>query len=171
MQDIVLFAEEILNGERHILCSVYSSLLIKMVSWFCGMVDRRKTFRLIFSRDHSQRSSPSRISHTSGAGYECEQNLSPDFVEWSCTVVITTTPRRFSYVIRNHSTIFFRGLFMHTWKRTTVKQYGWLWVHGANDYRDIWQQKLDSWNQNKATGLFERSVKCPRYLRIEIFLS
>ena len=38
----VLFTEEILNGKLHILCSVYSSLLIKMMSCFCGMVDRRR---------------------------------------------------------------------------------------------------------------------------------
>ena len=29
---------------------------------FCGMIDRRKAFKLISSRDHWQRSSPSRIS-------------------------------------------------------------------------------------------------------------
>ena len=138
MQDIVLFAEEILNGKLYILCSVYSSLLIKMMSCFCGMVDRRKTFRLIFSRDHSQRSSPSRISHTSGVWYECAQNLSPGVFEWSCTVVMTTKPRRHSYVIRSHSTNFLQGLFMRTWKWTTVKQCGSLWVPGTNDYRDIW---------------------------------
>ena len=83
MQNIVLFTEEILNGKLHILCSVYSSLLIKLMSYFCGMVDRRKAFRLIFSRCHCQRSSPSRISHTLGAGFEPAQNLSSGFVEES----------------------------------------------------------------------------------------
>ena len=43
---------------------------------FCGMVDRRKTFSLISSRDHSQRSLPSRISDTPRAGFEPAQNLS-----------------------------------------------------------------------------------------------
>ena len=61
---------------------------------FCGMVDRRKAFSLIFSRDHCQRSSPSRISDTPRAGFEPAQNLSSGFDEWSCSVVITTTPRR-----------------------------------------------------------------------------
>ena len=48
---------------------------------FCGMVDRRKEFSLISSRDHCQRSSPSRISDTSQAGFELAQNLSSSFVE------------------------------------------------------------------------------------------
>ena len=37
---------------------------------FCGMVDRRKAFSLIYSRDHCQRSSPSLISDTPRAGCE-----------------------------------------------------------------------------------------------------
>ena len=58
------------------------------------MVDRRKAFSLIPSWDHCQRSSPSWISDTLRAGFELAQNLSSDFVEWSCAAVITTTPRR-----------------------------------------------------------------------------
>ena len=61
---------------------------------FCGMVDRRKAFSLISSRDHCQRFSPSRISDTSRTGFEPAQNLNSGFVEWSCAVVITTIPRR-----------------------------------------------------------------------------
>ena len=53
---------------------------------FCGMVDQRKTFSLISSRDHCQRSSP----------WTWVQNLSaePQFrLSWiSCAVAITTTP-------------------------------------------------------------------------------
>ena len=37
---------------------------------FCGMVDRRKAFSLISSRDHCQRSSPPRISDTPGTEFE-----------------------------------------------------------------------------------------------------
>ena len=48
------------------------NLLSDELNCFCGMVDRRKTFSLISSRDHCQRSSPSRI----------------------CAGAITTTPRR-----------------------------------------------------------------------------
>ena len=43
---------------------------------FCGMVDRRKVFSLISSRDHCQRSSPSRISDTPRAGFEPAKSLS-----------------------------------------------------------------------------------------------
>ena len=59
----------------------------------CGIVDRPKAFSLISSRDHCQRSSPSRISDTPRAGFEPAQNLSSGLVEWSCAVVITTAPR------------------------------------------------------------------------------
>ena len=65
-----------------------------MMNCFCGMVDRRKAFSLISSRDNCQRSSPSRISDTPRAGFEPAQNLSSGLVEWSCAVVITTTPWR-----------------------------------------------------------------------------
>ena len=39
-----------------------------MMMMNCGMVDRRKAFSLISSKDHCQRSSPSRISDTQRAG-------------------------------------------------------------------------------------------------------
>ena len=66
--------------------------LMMMMNCFCGMADRQKAFSLISSWDHCQRSSPSRISDTPRAGFEPAQNLSSSFVEWSCAVVITTTP-------------------------------------------------------------------------------
>ena len=69
-------------------------VMMMMMNCFCGMVDRRKAFSLIYSRDHCQRSSPSRISDTPRAGFEPAQSLSSALVEWSCAVVITTTPRR-----------------------------------------------------------------------------
>ena len=59
---------------------------------FCTMVDRRKVFSLISSREHCQRSSPSWISDT--ASSEQGLDLRRGLVEWSCAVVITTTPRR-----------------------------------------------------------------------------
>ena len=67
-------------------------MMMMIMNCFCGMVDRRKAFSLISSRDHCQRSSPSRIFDTPRAGFEPVQNLSSALVEWSCTVVITTTP-------------------------------------------------------------------------------
>ena len=47
------------------------------------------------SRDHCRRFLPSQISNTPRAGFELAQNLSSDFVEWSCAAVITTTPKRY----------------------------------------------------------------------------
>ena len=48
---------------------------------FCGMVDQRKVFGHISSRDHCQRSSPSRMSVMPRAGFESAQNLSSDIVD------------------------------------------------------------------------------------------
>ena len=49
-------------------------MMMMMMNCFCGMVDRRKAFSLISSRDYCQRSSPSRISDTPRAGFEPAQN-------------------------------------------------------------------------------------------------
>ena len=65
-----------------------------MMNCFCGMLERRKVFNLISSRDYCQRSSPSPIFNTPRVGLEPAQNLSSDLVEWSCAVVITTAPWR-----------------------------------------------------------------------------
>ena len=66
-------------------------MMVMMLNYFCGMVDQWKTFSLISSRDHRQRSSPLWISDTPRARFEPAQSLSWSFVEWSCIVVITTT--------------------------------------------------------------------------------
>ena len=63
-------------------------MMMMIMNCFCGMIDRRKALSLISTLDHCQRSSPSRISDTPRAGFEPAQNLSSDFVEWSCTVVM-----------------------------------------------------------------------------------
>ena len=44
-----------------------------MMNCFCGMVDRRKAFSLISSRDHCPRSSSSQTSDTPRAGFELAQ--------------------------------------------------------------------------------------------------
>ena len=49
-----------------------------LMNCFCGMVNRRKAFSLISSRDHCQRSSP---SDTLRAGFEPAQNLSSGLVD------------------------------------------------------------------------------------------
>ena len=68
-------------------------IVMMMMNCFCGMVDWRKEFSLISSWDHCQRSSPLQISDTPRAEFEPVQNLSSGLVEWSCAVVITTTPQ------------------------------------------------------------------------------
>ena len=73
-------------------------MMMMMMNCFCCMVDRRKAFSLISSREHCQRSSPSQISDTLRAGFEPAQNLNSSLVKWSCAVVITTTPRRHNIV-------------------------------------------------------------------------
>ena len=75
--------------------------MMKMMNCFCDMVGQRKAFSLISRRDHCQWSSPSRISDTPQAGFEPAQDLSSGLVEWSCTVVINTSPQRHKYIYRN----------------------------------------------------------------------
>ena len=62
-----------------------------MMNCFCSIVDQWKMSSLISSRDYYQRSSLLQISDMLRAGFEPAQNLSSGFVEWSCSVVITTT--------------------------------------------------------------------------------
>ena len=69
-------------------------MMMMMMNCFCVMVDRRNVVSLISSQDYCQKFSPSRISDTPGAWFEPLQNLSSNFLEWGCAVVITTTPRR-----------------------------------------------------------------------------
>ena len=45
-------------------------MMMKMMNCFCVMVHRGKTYSLYSSRDHCQRSKPSRISDTPRAGFE-----------------------------------------------------------------------------------------------------
>ena len=63
----------------------------KIVLWYSWPM--KDIFSLISSWEHCQRCSPSRISKMLEVGFESEQNQNSVFVEWSCAVVITTTPR------------------------------------------------------------------------------
>ena len=56
-------------------------MMMIVMDCFCGMVDRYGMISLISSRDHSQRSSPSRISDMPRTGLEPAQNLSSGLVE------------------------------------------------------------------------------------------
>ena len=81
------------NQTRFYLMMMMMMMMIMMMNCFCGLVDQRKAFSLISSQDHCQRSSPLQISDMPQAGFEPAQNLSLGLVEWSCAVVITTTPQ------------------------------------------------------------------------------
>ena len=100
-------------------------MVMMIMNCFCGMVDRRKAFSLISSQDHCQRSSPSWISDMLQAGFKPAQNLSSGFVEWSCAVVITTTPRRHSFNLMNTGMHFllliFQNIFYCFWMMTGMK--------------------------------------------------
>ena len=82
------------DNQAYFSVSLMMMMMMMMMDCFCGMVDRRKAFSLISGRGHWQRSSPSRISDTPRAEFEPARILSSGLVEWSCAVVITTTPRR-----------------------------------------------------------------------------
>ena len=56
-------------------------MMMMMMNYFCGMVNRRKAFSLISSWDHCQRSSLSQISDILHTGFEPAQNLSSGFAE------------------------------------------------------------------------------------------
>ena len=65
----------------------------ELINYFCGMVDRRKMFSLISTRDHCQRSSPRQNSDTVSRIWICAES---EFRicgtnEWSSAIVITTT--------------------------------------------------------------------------------
>ena len=88
-------------GKSNIYAILEWEMMMMMINCFRGMVDQRKAFSLISSRDHCQRSSPSQISDTPRAGFEPAKNLSLGLVEWSCVVVITTTPHTIIKLIYN----------------------------------------------------------------------
>ena len=69
-------------------------------------VNRRKALSFISSRDHCQRSSPSRISHTQWAGFEPAQILSQGFVEWSSMVLYQVVSNNLLYIICHNYYVF-----------------------------------------------------------------
>ena len=74
-------------------------MMMMMMNCFCGMADRRKAFSLISSRDHCQRSSPSRISDTPSRLWTCAE---PEFrLSWMklCSSDNHYTPVPFSAFI------------------------------------------------------------------------
>ena len=56
-------------------------MMMMMMNCIFGIVDRRKAFSLISSRDSYQRFSPSQTSDTPQAGFEPALNQSSGFLE------------------------------------------------------------------------------------------
>ena len=116
-----------------------------MMNCFCGMVDRRKAFSLISSRDHCQRSSPSRISDTPWVGFEPAQNLSSSLVEWTCAVVITT-----------NAEVFVLGLLMVILPWIKLSWYScfmWNKLGSLNQFKQFLPWGLSSFNSKESVTL------------------
>ena len=69
-------------------------MMMMMMNCLCRIIVRQNTFSLIFCQGHYQRFSPSQFSDTPWAGLEPALSQSLDVIEWSCAVVITTTPQQ-----------------------------------------------------------------------------
>ena len=67
-------------------------MMMMKVNCFCGMVVDKRHLALFSFGANFQRFSPSAISETPGAKFEPAQNMSSDFFEESCAVLITTKP-------------------------------------------------------------------------------
>ena len=96
-------------------------LMMMMMNCFCDMVDWWKVFCLISSRDHCQRSSTSRVSNMLQTGFEPAQNLSSGLVEWSCAVVITTTPRHRYTTLLPEGRINFKRRYLKIFKLSELR--------------------------------------------------
>ena len=68
-------------GNNFVMMMMMMMMMMMKMNCFCGMVDQRKAFSLISSRDPCQRFSPWWISDSPWAGFEPVQNLSSGFVE------------------------------------------------------------------------------------------
>ena len=89
---------------------------------FCDIDHRRNRCSHISNQGYCQISSPSWISDTPQAVFEPAQYLSLGIVEWSCAMLIATTPRSHIYIGYYKSdyymsTIFFSIICLHTTKR------------------------------------------------------
>ena len=67
-------------------------MMVMLMNYFCYAVDQQKAFSLVSSRDYCQKSASLQISDMPRAGFESLQKLSLGLAEWSCAVMITTTP-------------------------------------------------------------------------------
>ena len=93
----------------------YENILRKMMmvltSFFYWMFGQQNMLSLISSWNHYRRLSPMQISNTLWAGFAFAQNLRSEFVESSCTEMISTTPSCYcttalQYISKNISPCF-----------------------------------------------------------------
>ena len=68
-------------------------LMMMMMNCFCRMVKQQKALSVISNRYHSRRFSLLQIFDMPWAGFEPAQNVISGFVEWSCAVVVITSPQ------------------------------------------------------------------------------
>ena len=78
---------------KHVSLRMTTRFMMTIMNRFGRMVARQKATSLISSRHHCWRFSSLEITHTPRAGFEPVQNVNSSFVQQSCAVVITTTPR------------------------------------------------------------------------------
>ena len=126
---------------------------------FFVMADQRKVFSLTSSRDHFQRSAPSCIFYAPRARFEPEQKTSSVFVEWSCALVITTTPRRQdSGVLPHHepgseeNTLWRRENHPVTYRSEMQANYGlakWLSIRSQTNYYLVRRNQRFLKNKNR----------------------
>ena len=132
-----------------------------------GMVDRQKIFSLIFSQDHCQGSSSSRISDTPWAGFEPAQNLSSGIVEWSWAVVykgVDELKGRNSAYYSHEINILDFELWLRPWNyistATQVKQSPAKFFRNYAWYLETKSHKI--WEQSIAPFQNSRQFKLPR---------
>ena len=99
-----------------------------MMNCFCKMVSQRNVLNLISSKDHCQIFSSLQISDTQPAGLKPTYNLISGFGEWTCAVIIITTPWRYKdniwifdirWFIENNS--------IRAFSCQHYQSYGWFW--------------------------------------------
>ena len=138
-------------------------IMIMVMNCFCVMVDRRKAFSLISSRNHCRRSWPSWISDTPRVGFEPAQNLISGLVKWSCAVVITTTPRRlgiewtFVRPLKSLKNCTLISSFCPKHITFSMEKYRRVRYHDTEEWCSVWS-KNDPWFQKWREEFFMRAV-------------
>ena len=98
------------------------------------MVDRWKGLNLISTQDHCQGFLPLQISDTPRARFETAENLSSDFVEWNCAVVLTSLPQRIKDVFLYKSGELFVNIYFEQHMWATAANIIILWILNCRKY-------------------------------------